>query len=116
MRQIMLSNKDYQLLHLNQQGYVIKCLCCDHFQLAFGSTMLIFTRQELFDFWQKTIIEIRLVKSCENPDMKQFQFQTPTPKVILVFTYNELTCLNDILEQACLSLEVQTMLSEIPLN
>lgn len=112
----MLSNKDYKMLHLNAQGYVLKCLCCDHYQLAFGTSLLIFSQQELYDFWQMVQRQISYSGEVDNPQLKQFQLPTVTPKVILVFNLRELQELEYLLKQAHFRLEIVTLMQNIDLN
>ncbi|MDZ7878313.1 MAG: DUF6686 family protein [Saprospiraceae bacterium] len=110
----MLSNKDYQLLHLNSTGYVVQCVCCDHFQVAFGNTLLVFTHQELSDFFDK-ITMILETSLCDKPNVKLFQFPTATPSVILAFTLNELKALTHLIEQAVVRKDVDIALTDLDL-
>jgi hypothetical protein len=108
----MLSNKDYQVLHINPTGYVIQCVCCDHFQLAYGTTLLVFTYRELCDFFSK-IQDVLAASLCDNPNIKLFQFPTASSKVFLAFTFNELQALKHLIEQALVRKDIEIALADI---
>jgi hypothetical protein len=112
----MLSNKDYRVLHINPFGYVIQCQLCDHFQVAFGTSLLIFTQKELHDFWQDARQQISYCGTIDNPHLKQFQLSTACAKIILIFSFRELQDLEHLLEEAHLCLEVQFLISNINTN
>lgn len=50
----------YKKLHHNENGYVVWCTVCRHFQVAFGSTILAYTEDQFYDF-------IRTVMSITKP-------------------------------------------------
>jgi hypothetical protein len=101
----------YNTLHLNEDGYVISCNGCNHLQLAFGTTVLILTRNEFSEFCEMVEDRKNLWDSDGFPMSKCIYIPTKNKDVALVFSYKELLKLHHILVSAGLILETEEILS-----
>ncbi|HRO48439.1 DUF6686 family protein [Agriterribacter sp.] len=90
----------FQYLYNGEDGYVVRCKQCGHYQLAFASVMLTLTENEFRLFGE-------LVKyKCEGADdalteySKSVVLRTPAEGVFILLTKNEAVRLCEILEEA----------------
>lgn len=90
----------FQYLYNGEDGYVVRCKNCGHYQLAFASIILTLSRSEFQSF-----CELAKYK-CNEPDYslaehsKSIILQTPAQGVFILLTKNEGDRLCEILEEA----------------
>jgi hypothetical protein len=101
----------FQSLYFDDDGYVVRCKQCDHYQIAFGSTMLTLAQKDF-----ETICQIVKHKCAEE----NFEFAghakciiipTPSGGVHLLLTKEEANRFNDILEEADNEAKAQCLIS-----
>ncbi|WP_152268609.1 DUF6686 family protein [Agriterribacter humi] len=90
----------FQYLYNGEDGYVVRCKNCGHYQIAFASFMLTLSQSEFQSFCE-------LVKyKCNEPGYslteysKSIILQTPAQGVFILLTKNEDSRLYQILEEA----------------
>lgn len=106
----------YNTLHVNEDGYVIKCNSCMHFQVAFGTTALVFTKGEYIDFCEIVCSEIKEVQYDGFPQSKSIFIPTKSRDIALIFSYREIIKLHNVLINANLILQAQELISENETN
>ena len=90
----------YKKLHHNENGYVVRCNVCQHFHVAFGSTVLAHTEDQFYDFIRTVdeYYEINRFYSCRA--QKVVQIPTIARSITLVYSLEELRKLSELLHQA----------------
>jgi ribosomal protein S27E len=102
----------YNTLHVNDDGYVVKCNSCRHFQVAFGTTVLVFTKDEFLDFCEIVNAETNEWYNDGFPQSKSIFIPTKCRDVALIFSYKEILKLHHVLANASLILQAHELLSE----
>lgn len=90
----------YQSLYYNDDGYVVRCKDCNHYQIAFSSTMLTLNDAEFKAFCNQV-----KNKCCEADfslakNSKSVVLQTPSHCICIILTRNEALRFYEILEEA----------------
>lgn len=101
---------DFQSLYCGDEGYIVRCKQCGHYQVAFVTTML--TLQDVdFDIFKKQIhYKAIQAYSQVNRDAKIVMVSTPSKDVYLILTPGELHRLHEILEYADNEMKAQELL------
>ena len=91
---------EFQSLYFNDDGYVVRCRHCEHYQLAFGSTMLTLEQKDF-----EAICKMVKDKSSEEDfsfpkHSKCVVIPTPYYGLYMLLTKNEANRFNEILEEA----------------
>ena len=102
---------EFQSLYFGDDGYVVRCEKCNHYQVAFGSTML---NLPPHDF--ETLLKIMQHKCRAEVDTmaahsKSVIVPTPSPGVSLLFTKSEAMRFYEILEEADNEVKAQSLIS-----
>jgi uncharacterized HAD superfamily protein len=100
----------YQTLYYSKDGYVVKCVHCNKFQIAFGNVLINLTPEEFQNFRHQTTEKIKDNKFVDFPDQKNITFYTDSHNIMLVFSFSDLEILYEMLQQANLMLEVNNIL------
>ena len=91
---------DFRSLYCGDNGYVVRCMQCNHYQIAFLSTMLTLKEQEFKGFCQQVRYKAEECLGNANPRSKIIMIGTPSQSVHLILTTTELKQLHQILEEA----------------
>ncbi len=83
-----------------ENGYVVRCNQCRHIHIAFGTTILAFTRDQYHDFVRMIGEQYRLHKNDCCRDQKIIQIPTDARSIMLAYTPGELEKLFNLLEKA----------------
>ncbi|MES2851215.1 MAG: DUF6686 family protein [Bacteroidota bacterium] len=91
---------EFQSLYFGDDGYVVRCNKCGHYQVAFASSMLNLTVEDF-----KKIRSVVKQKNDQpdhynNPTAKAIVVPTPSKGIYMLLTKNETTRLYEILEEA----------------
>lgn len=106
---------DYKVLAHNENGYIILCSNCIHYQLAFG-TMAVTLEPENFEGFFEQITAIK-----NNTDYNGFEKQKRISVNIfsrfamMVLTYEELTSLYELLDEAVFNEQLETIIQDLNL-
>ena len=100
----------YKLLSHTENGYITRCNNCKLYRLAFGTTMIQLSKNELTELRQEVIIQLELYPHQGFHDQKIIQIPIPTPVSCLILNYTELTKLADMLTEVNLMEAVEAFL------
>jgi len=106
---------DYKVLAHNENGYIILCSSCCHYQLAFGTTAVTIEPGNFKEF----CTQVTTVKN--NTDNNGFEKQKRISLNIfsrfsmMVLTHSELLCLSELLDEALFNEQMELMLQDLNL-
>ncbi len=101
---------DFQSLYYGEDGYVVRCRQCGHYQVAFVSTMLTLVEADFHVFCEQVKYKALQSYSHVNPDSKIIMLATPSQDVHLILTPSELIRLSRALEEADNEIKAQELL------
>ncbi len=93
-------------LHNNQYGYVMECKKCDHIQMRFGNIALALSHNKFSELAQAVYNYYCDKQHCKCRNQKCIYLQSPAQNMMLVLSVNELEQVNDLLQSALLSLDL----------
>jgi hypothetical protein len=99
----------YKTLHHCEQGYVLRCLHCQHLHVGFGTTVQAFTRDQFYEF--KAVVEEQyaLHRSDRERNRKQVYIATAAKAVTLIYSLRDLERLTELLEKADERLSIEKL-------
>jgi hypothetical protein len=101
------------ILHHSEKGFVVKCLSCNHYQVAFGTVAMRLSEPEfdnLLDYVDNFIVHD---KTCV---IKNIYIPLPSDTIQLLISLAELSNLQELLTDAKDTLSLQEMLSKLNIN
>ena len=101
----------HKLLTLSENGYITRCNGCKHYRLAFGTTLIYLSNQELKEFYQNTAEQLKRFPHEGFYNQKVIQIELPTPNSCMILNYKELTQLADMLTEVNLLEQVERFLA-----
>lgn len=101
---------DFQSLYYGQDGYVVRCKECGHYQLAFVSTLITCSKADFRVLCEQVSYKAAQSYPHINKDAKIIMITTPCPDVHLILTPTELLRLNKVLEEADTEKKVQELM------
>lgn len=101
---------DFQSLYYGEEGYVVRCKQCGHYQIAFISTMLTLNEMDFGIFCKQVKYKALQSYSHINHDSKIIMVSTSTPDVNLILTPKELARLYKVMEEADSEIKAQELL------
>jgi hypothetical protein len=102
---------EFESLYFDDDGYVVRCKQCGHYQLAFISTMLSLTQNEFEKFCQLVYYKCQEPDAALLPNSKCIVIPTPGSKFCLVLSKVEAVKLCSILDEVDTEARVLAMLS-----
>jgi hypothetical protein len=102
---------DYHVLYQNEHGYVVRCKKCDCIKVAFGTTAISLTRQQLEDFAEVVNEYKEAVGIGLYPNHKAIAIPTTAKSIQLLYSAEDLQHLIEILNEALLSLAIEPLLT-----
>ncbi len=106
---------NYDILAHNEDGYLILCQSCRHYQLAFGTMTVTF---EPFHFEQfcRQLNGIKNALDCDGFEkQKRYSLDIFCNNARMVLNYIELLKLNSLIGEATFNEEVDQLLEDIKL-
>ncbi|HMO60963.1 MAG TPA: hypothetical protein PKC39_06165 [Ferruginibacter sp.] len=100
---------EYQSLYYGDDGYIVRCRQCGHYQVAFISTMLMLNADD-FDILRHIVGAKMQEKNSTVPGTKTVVIRTPSKEVSILLTRAELEQLHRILEEADNELKTQELI------
>lgn len=91
---------EFQSLYYGEDGYIVRCNQCGHYQLAFISTMLVLQEADFYIFCKQVKYKASQLYSDVSRHSKIIMVATPSQDVHLVLTPFELERLYRALEEA----------------
>lgn len=106
---------DYKILAHSQDGYVILCNSCGHYQLAYGTTAVTFEQEDFLNFCGEAA-KLKTGTDCNGFEkQKRISLNIHSKCSMMILSYSELITLNDLLNEALFTCEMETMLEELKL-
>lgn len=90
----------FHYLYNGEDGYVVRCRECGHYQLAFASVMLTLTEDEFRLFGKLVKYKYDSTHETLTESSKSIVLPTPAPGISVLLTKNEAARLCAILEEA----------------
>lgn len=90
----------FQTLYFSDNGYVVRCNECGHYQLGFASTMLTLLPDELAVLYKLVTRQIETGSGAENEHIRNTIIPTPYKGASFLLTVLELKQLHRMLEEA----------------
>lgn len=95
----------------DENGYVIQCEDCRHFQVSFGTSMLTFDEIQFKNFVQLLSAKKNEHVLMHNPDCKCIILPTPSNQIHIILSENELMELNEMIQAADTEMQTRQLLS-----
>ena len=106
---------DYKVLSHNENGYIILCNSCSHYQLAFGTTAVTIEPDNFKVFFE----QVKAVKKDTDGNgfekQKRISLNIFSRFSMMVLTYDELICLYELLDEAIFNEQVETIMQDLNL-
>ena len=90
----------FQHLHLDENGYVIRCTECGHYQFAFSAVVLTLSAPDFILFHELATRNLLSSSPCEQDAEKRIVLPTPYEGVKLLLNRCELQKLASMLDKA----------------
>ncbi|HRN57070.1 MAG TPA: hypothetical protein PLL71_11490 [Agriterribacter sp.] len=90
----------FRYLYNGEDGYVVRCKQCGHYQLAFASFMLTLTENEFRSFGELVKYKCEAADDALTEYSKTVVLRTPAAGVFILLTKSEALRLSEILEEA----------------
>jgi hypothetical protein len=102
-----------KILHHSEKGFIVKCLSCNHYQVAFGTVAMRLSKteyDELLKFVRSYIVHDKMCR------VKNIYIPLPSDAICLLINSSELADLQEILSDAEVTECMHNMLSELNIN
>lgn len=106
---------NYKTLAHNENGYIILCNSCKHYQVAFGTTAVNFPPSDFAIFKSQLKYNMACEKHKASPGQKCISLDLFCRCAVMVLTYQELTKLNDLVGLASFNENMETIFEDINL-
>ena len=101
---------DIEVLHLTESGYVARCNHCGILQLAFGN-VIIDQNPDDFKAFTRLVRQYRKqYAETKNPKLKEIWLRTPYCGFRMIFSYEEIVQLDEIIQQAQLIITAEQLM------
>ncbi|MBX3253069.1 MAG: hypothetical protein KF862_02920 [Chitinophagaceae bacterium] len=97
--------------HQNENGYIIQCEDCRHFQVSFGTSMLTFDEAQFEGFTRLVSVRKADHVLMHNPNCKCIILPTPCSQIHLILSENELMSLYELIQAADTEIKTQQLLN-----
>lgn len=102
---------EHKVLSHNQNGYIIRCIECGHFQIGFGTTVIRFAPGQFARFKKNAELQYTLFqKDKDIPLRKDIDLPTFSDNVQIMLNYTELIKLWNLIEEASVMLQVEKLM------
>lgn len=106
---------DYKVLAHNQNGYIILCNSCSHYQIAFGTTAVTI-EPENFKYFFEQVAVIKNNTDCNGFEkQKRISLNIFSKFSMMVLTYSELICLYELLDEAVFNEQMEKIMQDLNL-
>ena len=87
-------------LSKTEWGFVVRCKSCGYYHVAFGTTVLKFTEESFIEFTFLTERYLLEYADACNKMSKMISIETDSKNIGLIYSYNELERLCNLLKEA----------------
>jgi len=104
---------NYKILAHSEDGYVILCHSCGHYQLAYGTTAVTFEPANFTRFCKK-VSDVKSNTPCTGFEkQKNISLHIYSDCSMLVLNYKELLQLHSLLSEALFGAEMEILFEEL---
>ena len=104
---------NYKILAHNEDGYVILCHSCRHYQLAFGTTAVTFNPAD-FKIFLEQVDQLRQDVNCNGFEkQKRIPVEISCKCAMMILNYTELLRLHTLLSEAAFDEEMEALLENL---
>ncbi|MBS1664389.1 MAG: hypothetical protein JST68_25315 [Bacteroidetes bacterium] len=100
----------FKSCYAGENGYIVRCEDCQHFQVGFGTTVLTLNAYDFQAFLGIVAYKKENHQPIHDPNTRSIVLPTPCSTVHLIFSENELADLHIMLQEADNELRTQEML------
>lgn len=101
-----------RILAQSKAGFINQCTECESIHLAFGTALLRLTVDEFMEISSHIYYDVQHVNNRINPNSKNIQIPHPSgSEFSLVLSTNELSQLNEIVQEANILLTAYNLIS-----
>ena len=97
--------------YANEDGYVVQCRDCMHFQLSFGTTMLTLSEEQFQTFVAIVAYKKQEMVSLQDSNCKNIIVPTPSNSVNIILNEKDLNFLYDMTQTADNEVKANQLLS-----
>ena len=90
----------YKTLHRNEEGYVVYCQNCECMHIGFGTTVLLKSVDEFYEFGAQVEHAHQKELATEHANLKTILINTSSDAVTLLYSLNDLKKLVRLLNKA----------------
>lgn len=101
----------YKIYHQSDHGYIVRCHSCEHIQLAFGTSVMTYTREQFNEFVDSVYEYYTAYQHECSRKQKTIRIPTLSASISLAFSLNELEILMNMLEEAAVLIETDKILT-----
>lgn len=102
-----------RILASGNQGYVVRCQQCNHFQIAFGTVVIRFCAMEYEKFKLQLEDQFHLFNDHAFPEQKMIELPTFNTNTKLILNFFELENLMKLVTEANILDEAEIILQKI---
>ena len=106
----------HKMLTNGNYGYIVLCHNCNHFQIAFGTSLINLKPDHYNEFYLLAQEQHHYYQNNGFPNNKTIHLPIFTPNSLMVLSFNELELLLEMFNKANLMLEVDAILNETSIN
>ncbi len=103
----------HRILAHNDNGYIVLCKKCNHFQITFGTTVICLSEIQYEEFKLQVEDQLNFYKDDGCPQQKIIQLPTFSVNVQIVLSFNELVKLIELIEEASVLLMVDKIINRV---
>lgn len=107
---------DYKLLAHNEDGYVILCNSCLHYQLAFGTMLVTFSTGNYRQFFRQVNKQLDASELSGFEKQKRFIIDVFAVNTMMTLSYLELVKLAALVNESSFNAEFETLFTELKVN
>lgn len=102
-----------KILHHSEKGFIVKCLSCNHYQVAFGTVAMRLSENEFDELIKIVASHVVHDKMCR---IKNIYIPLPSNSICLLINSSELSDLQEILTDAEAEKYLHGILLELNIN
>ena len=102
---------EFDTLYFGNDGYVARCKSCNHYQIAFVTTVLTVTQQQFNTLQKQVSHKFEYAVNSNDENAKNILIPTPCTQVQLCLTKAEVAAFNNMLQHADMETKTLALLS-----
>jgi hypothetical protein len=106
----------YKILSHTDNGYIIRCNQCSHYQIGFGTSIICLSDEQYLEFRNGMQEQFDCYEHDGFPFQKTIQLSTFSKNSCMALTLHELKNLTTMVEEASLLMQVEHILANASHN